>query len=391
MDILQARKRAREEQEKQDFGKASPVSPPVEQVEQKEEPPAPVEQTQAVQEKSRKVKATPSGKSKPKKEAASKKANYEKPEEAASKSQAEEPPEPPQAEIKHTKIEEIPQGARAPEEIELAPYEFQGLPGTQEMPELPEITEEEKEASVELGEAPPPAHEKAHEETPKEIPLTPSAKEETPPQKAAPHTLKMRPSKAHIEEKPMEKAKIEEAFQDEGEGGAEKLFSEVIPLEFLSFMLGKEEYGIPLQRISEIIKPRAITEVPRVPQFVMGILTLRGVVIPVFDLAKKLSLGRVTIGKFSRIIIVYQKDDKVGLLVDRVRDVVRVLPRDIEPPPAVIAGVDMQFLEGVGRAEGGEGIHQVVEKTPESDQDTEVIKARKRLIILLNLERVANL
>lgn len=385
MDILQARKRAREEQDKQTTGGASPAEIPQEV----EYPGKPEEQHRPAKPH---AGAAKKAKPKPKKDAAPKKTKREKPASDVGAHPRVRPLSPPES-PRHTKIKEIPQGARAPEEIELAPHEFQGLPGTQEMPELPEILEEELTGSVELGDEQSPDIEPAPEEEPEEIFVAPPvSRSRKTAARLAPATGIPVEEKKDQEVEEEKKSEVAEAAPESYLDGMEKISAEEMPLEFLSFMLGEEEYGIPLQRISEIIKPRAITEVPRVPHFVMGILTLRGVVIPVFDLAKRLSLGRVTISKASRIIIVYQKEDKVGLLVDRVRDVVRVLPRDIEPPPPVIAGVDMQFLEGVGRAEGSDGIRRIMEKSKDEDeQPAEEAKARRRLLILLNLERVATL
>jgi purine-binding chemotaxis protein CheW len=123
----------------------------------------------------------------------------------------------------------------------------------------------------------------------------------------------------------------------------------------------------------------------------MGILSLRGVIIPIFDLAAKLKLGKVWANKHSRIVIVKRSDGElVGLAVDSVQDVVRVLPGDIEPPPPAMAGMEAQFLEGVGRAEDSRRIRAGIKEEGKGiELETKRKVARRKLVILLNLDKVA--
>lgn len=120
----------------------------------------------------------------------------------------------------------------------------------------------------------------------------------------------------------------------------------------LAFSLGDEEYALDIGVIREIIKPREITDVPRVPDFILGIISLRGVIIPIFDLKQRLKLGAAEISPNSRIIVCHQGDRSAGLLVDRLNQVVRLPGQDIEPPPAVLSGLDREMVEGVGRYRG---------------------------------------
>lgn len=417
MDILKARKRAMEGAKS--GGKADVVAVSAPLLEQPKEQP----RKEAPQKKAAPALEQPPKSKKEPAEKKAKPATAEKKKEEQKSAKKTKKAETKQAEpVKHTPLDQIPNGALSPEEMVLDPTEYQELPGTMEMPELPDISDEELSGVVELGSASqslmdrgmgipdrqpeqerlarekdinlrPPVVEKVEEEPIEEEPLILPPKPRKEPERAAAKEKAEEPPppQATTEEEKTGDAtpKPEEEFWAE-EAGAAKISAEEMPIEFLSFMLGKEEYGIPLQRISEIIKPRQITEVPRVPQFVLGILTLRGVVIPVFDLAMKLALGKITPGKFSRIMIVYRNEDKIGLLVDRVRDVVRVLPKDIEPPPPVIAGVDMQFLDGVGRAEESE-FKRVAAQAGQGNEMDKADKKRRRLLILLNLERVASL
>lgn len=121
---------------------------------------------------------------------------------------------------------------------------------------------------------------------------------------------------------------------------------------WLTFSLGAEDYALDISRIREIIKPREITEIPRVPDFLLGIISLRGSIIPVFDLRNRLKLGKGVITPESRIIVCHQGQRGAGLLVDRISQVVTLPAAKIEPPPAVLSGIDRDLVEGVGRHQG---------------------------------------
>jgi purine-binding chemotaxis protein CheW len=120
-------------------------------------------------------------------------------------------------------------------------------------------------------------------------------------------------------------------------------------LRVLSFMLGREEYAIDILRIREIIRLRLITDVPRAPPFVQGIISLRGTVIAVVDLRKRLRLPAPPPTKRARILIVHRDEELFGLLVDEVRNVVPLKGEEIEATPAVISSAQADFLSGIGR------------------------------------------
>jgi len=273
---------------------------------------------------------------------------------------------------------EIPVGAQAPEEMELTPDDLASLFGTQDMPELPAaempMDTGPECAGVETGTSSPPGEKvKGEHEAPAE--RIPPAREKPQPRAEREATPEYAPGLADGTGDEEEEDRAAEA-----------------PLEFLSFMLGDEEYALPLSRISEIIKPRPITDVPRCKEFVLGIIFLRGAIIPVFDLLARLNLGKVTWSRSSRIVVVRRSDGElVGLATDSVEDVVRVFPGDIEPPPpAMGTGVETQFLEGVGRAEESRRTKFYAEEAgKEEDQEKKLTK--KKLVILLNLDKVASL
>jgi purine-binding chemotaxis protein CheW len=122
--------------------------------------------------------------------------------------------------------------------------------------------------------------------------------------------------------------------------------------ELLWFRVSSEEYALNIMDIKEIIKPREVTEVPRVPDFVQGVLSLRGIIIPVIDMCKRLGLNRTTTTSKMRIIVVKKGDSYCGVLVDEVIQVVKISNLSIEPPPAVLEGIDRDFVTGIGRFEG---------------------------------------
>jgi purine-binding chemotaxis protein CheW len=119
--------------------------------------------------------------------------------------------------------------------------------------------------------------------------------------------------------------------------------------EVLAIRLATEEYAIDILRIREILKLRPITEVPRAPAFIPGIVSVRGQVIPVMDLRMRIHMPLEPLGKDSRILIVHKDAEVHGLIVDAVRQVVRMRDEDVEPPPAMIGGSGSEFIGGIGR------------------------------------------
>ncbi len=137
-------------------------------------------------------------------------------------------------------------------------------------------------------------------------------------------------------------------------------------LQLLTFMLGQEEYALNIMDIKEIIRPREVTEVPKTPHYIQGILSLRGSIIPVFDVDKRLGLSVAEHGSENRIVVVKWHENLYGLLVDRVVQVLNIPIGLIDPPPEILGGVEGEFLRGVGKLDD-------------------------RLIILLNLGRILSL
>lgn len=135
-----------------------------------------------------------------------------------------------------------------------------------------------------------------------------------------------------------------------GISGKEK-GSDVDTVQWLTFLLAEEEYALNLDVVLELIKPRVYTELPDVPEYVRGILSLRGEVVPVVDLRTKLRLGTGAETGYQRIIVCEGQQQAIGLLVDRITQVVRIPKDTIEKAPLVVNEAD-NYVSGVGRYQG---------------------------------------
>ncbi len=134
-------------------------------------------------------------------------------------------------------------------------------------------------------------------------------------------------------------------------------------VQLVVFQLLDQTYGIDIAAVHEIIRMESITYVPRAPEFIEGIINLRGRIIPVIDLGKRFNLSTGERTKASRIIIVEVGGVTVGMIVDAVLEVLRVPATSIEPPPPIIHGIEAAYLRGI-------------------------VLWNEKLIILLNLDRI---
>jgi purine-binding chemotaxis protein CheW len=120
--------------------------------------------------------------------------------------------------------------------------------------------------------------------------------------------------------------------------------------EYLTFQLGDEEYAVAIERVREVLKAQTITEVPRAPAAILGVVTVRGEVVAVFDPRRRLGLpGKPPAPGTGRIVIVDDGEGPCGLLVDAVASVVRLAAGSIEPCPQGIGGASADCLSGIGR------------------------------------------
>ncbi|MEM7605511.1 MAG: chemotaxis protein CheW [Myxococcota bacterium] len=122
----------------------------------------------------------------------------------------------------------------------------------------------------------------------------------------------------------------------------------------LAFIIADEAYSFPLESIREILKHKPITPVPRAPQGVLGILSVRGTVTTIVDLRAMLRVHAQPATRHSRVLLVDQGDEIIGVLVDRVLQVVRLAPDEVEGT-AMVSGDLSDYVAGIGRPRSGRG------------------------------------
>jgi purine-binding chemotaxis protein CheW len=128
---------------------------------------------------------------------------------------------------------------------------------------------------------------------------------------------------------------------------------EAVQQQFLTFFLAEEEYAVNIQRVKEIIEYTTVTKVPKVPQWIRGVINLRGNVVPVVDLAVRFGLEERPVTKTTCIVIVEVDQDSeravMGVIADAVNQVIDFAPKDIEEPPAFGTRVRLEYLLGMGK------------------------------------------
>lgn len=119
--------------------------------------------------------------------------------------------------------------------------------------------------------------------------------------------------------------------------------------QYVAFEVAGEKYAVPIAQINEISKVFDTTPVPRTSDFVIGIGNVRGSVIPIIDLAKRLRLRPRPLTRYARVLIVRHENELYGLQVDMVRDVVTIAPEDLEEAPGAIAGSRGEYIRALTR------------------------------------------
>jgi purine-binding chemotaxis protein CheW len=143
---------------------------------------------------------------------------------------------------------------------------------------------------------------------------------------------------------------------------ADNLHDELIQL--VSFNLDQEEYGVDVLKVREIIRMPIVTRVPNTPNYVEGVINLRGKVVPIICMRKKFGLSEAENDKQTRIMVMDMEGELMGFIVDAVSEVIRISGSDIQPSPAMVAGnIDQECIAGV-------------------------INQAERLLVLLNLEKM---
>ncbi|GAB2837963.1 chemotaxis protein CheW [Pseudoduganella ginsengisoli] len=118
--------------------------------------------------------------------------------------------------------------------------------------------------------------------------------------------------------------------------------------EYLAFTLGKEEYGIDIQKVSEIRSYETPTRIASAPEFVKGVINLRGLIVPIVDMRIKFGLGEPVYNAFTVVIILHVGGRTVGMVVDSVSDVTMLAPEQIKPAPDISSAVTTEYITGLG-------------------------------------------
>ncbi len=122
-------------------------------------------------------------------------------------------------------------------------------------------------------------------------------------------------------------------------------------LEFLAFTLGREEYGIDIQKVQELRGYDAVTRIANAPEFVKGVVNLRGIIVPIIDMRIKFNLGTPTYDQFTVVIILHIGGRIMGMVVDSVSDVITLTHEQLKPAPQMGSVVETDYLLGLGTIE----------------------------------------
>lgn len=123
-------------------------------------------------------------------------------------------------------------------------------------------------------------------------------------------------------------------------------------LQIVGFRIGRETFGLPIGIVREIVRVPEITSVPNAPEYIEGVINLRGRIIPVVDLRKRFGQEATTLNNKSRIVVVELNGRSVGLIVNSASEVLRLPPSEIEQPNTVFQEGELDYLTGVGKIKG---------------------------------------
>ncbi len=118
-------------------------------------------------------------------------------------------------------------------------------------------------------------------------------------------------------------------------------------IELLTFKLAEEHYGIDIMKVKEIRGYEAVTKIANAPDFIKGVINLRGDIVPILDLRLKFSVGEATYNEFTIVIMVVVAGKIIGIVVDAVSDVIKLSDADIKPAPEFGVAFDSRYLSGL--------------------------------------------
>lgn len=144
--------------------------------------------------------------------------------------------------------------------------------------------------------------------------------------------------------------------------------------QYVIFTLNDEEYGVEINHVQEITEYETATSVPNTPNFIEGIINLRGEIVPIVSIKKRFELPEVEVSEDQRVIIINLGSKQVGFVVDDASQVITMDESQIEKPPEVIAGRDRGYITGVGKVEDNIILLLDLEKILSEDEKKEIIE-----------------
>ena len=139
-------------------------------------------------------------------------------------------------------------------------------------------------------------------------------------------------------------------------------------LEVVTFTLGQEEYGIDIQKVQELRGYDAVTRIANAPEYIKGVVNLRGIIVPIIDMRIKFQLGAPTYDQFTVVIVLNIGGRVVGMVVDSVSDVITLSAEQIKPAPEMGAVLDTDYLIGLGTLDERMLILVDIDKLMSSDE-----------------------
>jgi purine-binding chemotaxis protein CheW len=146
------------------------------------------------------------------------------------------------------------------------------------------------------------------------------------------------------------------------------------------FELSGENYGVEIVNVYEIIRMQEITEIPRTPEFIEGVINLRGRIIPVIDLRKRFGLSCAEYSKSTRIIVVEVIGQTIGMIVDGVSEVLQIPVDSIEPPsPVISSSIETEYISGIAKMDENLIIMLDLEKVLSKEEKKHLIKVSEKI------------
>ncbi len=138
--------------------------------------------------------------------------------------------------------------------------------------------------------------------------------------------------------------------------------------QLVSFTVGKEEYGVHIGEVQEIVRMPEITHLPQTQSFIKGVINLRGNIIPVIDMRERFKMESTVYNEMTRVIVVRISEKMVGMIVDTVSQVLEMSDADIEEAPDIISGLSKEYIEGIGKINDSMIIVLKIDKLLSSDE-----------------------